>query len=74
MPRQTLPSIKGAESELRLVLRLLPPHEISVSSFRWSKSFPWIEQRCRCYGPLKAMPTSTGGMVVALQRQPLPFF
>lgn len=33
-----------------------------------------IEQPCRCYGPLKAMPTSTGGIVVALQRQPLPFF
>jgi hypothetical protein len=26
------------------------------------------------YGPLSAMPTSTGCMAAELQRQPLPFF
>jgi hypothetical protein len=63
--------------KIKLVARLLPPREISVAS-------PLIEilifemnvgkRTLVFYGPLKAMPTSTGCMAAELQRQLLPFF
>ena len=57
---------------MKLVSWLLPPREISVSGFRHFRLR--IERARYVHGPLKAIPASTGSMVVALQRQALPFF
>jgi hypothetical protein len=62
---------------MKLVSQLLPPREISVTSSADRNSIFEMNVGKRTlvfYGPLKAMPTSTGCIAAEPQRQLLPFF